>query len=433
MVEEQVQHSAPAVQPLFRTEVITERTHQWLGHVLLEPRVSRSVFALTSIAAVVGILSLLIMGTYTRKERVNGWLVPKSGFGRIFPPQQGIVSKLQVHEGTLVKAGAALLTLSTEVRSETRGDTREEIVRKLAGRRASLESERAWQVQHYDEQEANLKRRQASLALEHDHLDQQIKLQRDRQDLAQSEVKRQTELRERGLTTEPQVHQARQDVIAQASAMQVLERNRTELEREQLEVQTGLNDLPFQRRLKTAELERSIMTIDQELAEAESRREFVVTAPHDGVVGDMQVHVGNTARPEVPLLSIVPSGAELQAHLFCPTRAVGFIRPGQHVQLRYRAFPYQKFGIYSGQVESISRAAISPQELPHELQGLSSLSGADEPVYRVTVDLDRQTVVTYGMASPLQAGMQLEADVQIERRTLAEWLLDPLYSLTGKL
>jgi len=33
---------------------------------------------------------------------------------------------------------------------------------------------------------------------------------------------------------------------------------------------------------------------------------------------------------------------------------------------------------------------------------------------------------------PLQAGMQLEADVELETRRLYEWVLDPLYTLTGK-
>jgi membrane fusion protein len=31
----------------------------------------------------------------------------------------------------------------------------------------------------------------------------------------------------------------------------------------------------------------------------------------------------------------------------------------------------------------------------------------------------------------LQPGMQLEADVLIERRRLIEWVLEPLFTLTG--
>jgi membrane fusion protein len=71
--------------------------------------------------------------------------------------------------------------------------------------------------------------------------------------------------------------------------------------------------------------------------------------------------------------------------------------------------------------------------MTQQLAGLANLNGANEPVYRVTVDLARQTAMAYGQPVPLQPGMRVEADVMIETRHLIEWVLDPLYSLTGKL
>ena len=46
--------------------------------------------------------------------------------------------------------------------------------------------------------------------------------------------------------------------------------------------------------------------------------------------------------------------------------------------------------------------------------------------------LARQTAVAYGEPVALQPGMQLEADVLIEQRRLIEWVLDPLFTLTGR-
>jgi membrane fusion protein len=83
-------------------------------------------------------------------------------------------------------------------------------------------------------------------------------------------------------------------------------------------------------------------------------------------------------------------------------------------------------------VAHVSRSAISPGELPPQLAGLTSLYGANEPVYRLMVSLESQTITAYGQPLPLQPGMQLEADVVIDRRRLIEWLLDPLFTLTGK-
>ena len=56
-----------------------------------------------------------------------------------------------------------------------------------------------------------------------------------------------------------------------------------------------------------------------------------------------------------------------------------------------------------------------------------------EPLYRITVALDRQSVDAYGRPQPLTAGMQLEADVLLDRRHLIEWLFEPLLGLTGRL
>jgi membrane fusion protein len=118
--------------------------------------------------------------------------------------------------------------------------------------------------------------------------------------------------------------------------------------------------------------------------------------------------------------------------LFSPSRAIGFVRPGQRVLLRYQAFPYQKFGQYEGTVVYVSRSAISPGELSQQLAGLTSLYGANVPVYRITVSLAHQAVTAYGQPIPLQPGMELEASVVIESRRLIEWVFDPLFTLTGK-
>ena len=54
--------------------------------------------------------------------------------------------------------------------------------------------------------------------------------------------------------------------------------------------------------------------------------------------------------PASALASLVPAGAQLQAHLYAPSSAVGFVRAEQPVLLRYQAFPYQKFGHQHGRM-----------------------------------------------------------------------------------
>jgi membrane fusion protein len=195
-------------------------------------------------------------------------------------------------------------------------------------------------------------------------------------------------------------------------------------------------DLPLKLGRDTALLDRGMAELEQERAEAEARREIVVVAPHDGTVTAIHAVSGAKADTGTPLLSIVPLTSRLEAHLYAPSRSIGFVRTGQRVQLRYQAFPYQRFGHYEGVVAAISRAALSPAELPPQLAGLTSVTGVAagapaEPIYRITVSLTSQTVTAYGAQTPLQPGMTLEADVALERRRLFEWMLDPLYAVTG--
>jgi hypothetical protein len=44
----------------------------------------------------------------------------------------------------------------------------------------------------------------------------------------------------------------------------------------------------------------------------------------------------------------------LQAEIYIPSRAIGFVKPGQEVRLLYDAFPYQRFGAYRGRVVAAS-------------------------------------------------------------------------------
>lgn len=114
----------------------------------------------------------------------------------------------------------------------------------------------------------------------------------------------------------------------------------------------------------------------------------------------------------------------MAATLLVPGRAIGFVSPGQEVLLRYEAFPYQKFGLHRGRIEEISRTVLSPRELAEP-------AIASEPVYKVSASLERGKISAYGREVPLQAGMILEADIIQEKRSLLDWVLEPVYRFRG--
>ncbi|MCC6555779.1 MAG: HlyD family efflux transporter periplasmic adaptor subunit [Polyangiaceae bacterium] len=416
---------------LFRSEVLAERKTRWLGTVLLTPRPSHHVSAACAVLAAAAVLCLFFFGEYPRKARVSGWLVPERGLVQVFAPRPGVVTEVYVDEGAVVQKGDRLFALSAELQSAALGATQVEIARRLSSQRESLAAERRALERLREQRERSLSERLSALAAEQEKLDGEIALQRSRVELAQASVARRRALLKAGVASEEQVQAAEERRLEQGSRLHEIERARLAARRERSSVQGELLDLPLRHQAELARIDRAVAAIEREIAEVEAQRELVVPAPAAGSVSSLQAERGGLSDVKVPLLSIVPAGSKLVAHIFCPSRAAGFLRVGQRVLLRYAAYPYQKFGHYEGSVLSISRSAVSPGELPARLAGLSSLIGAAEPVYRVTVGLASQGIDAYGEVLPLHPGMLLEADVVLERRRLVEWMLEPLHTLAG--
>lgn len=414
--------------PLFRAEALADRQTQWLGPVLLAPRRSHRLFTAGAVVAMAAIIALLAFGEFTRKARVNGWLVPQQGLVRVFAPQPGVVVALYAKEGAHVRQGERLLKLSSELQSATLGATQAEVIRRLLELREALLEEQEQQQMLLVQQQSTYAERLEALRLELQQVERNIRTLEGRVDLSRRNTAVNRKLREQGYISEQQLQQVEGERLDRESQLGALRRQRIALKREQVTLEGELHDLPIKTRAQVASIRRNMAAAEEELAQAEARREIVVTAPQDGTVTAILVEQGGQANSSAPLFSIVPTGSRLEAHLYSPSRAVGFVRQGQRVLLRYQAYPYQKFGHHEGVVQSISRSAVSPGELPPQLAGMTGR----EPVYRITVRLTRQTVTAYGQEVTLQPGMQLQADIALETRRLYEWVLDPLYTLTGK-
>ena len=420
-------------QPLFRAQVLAEQQSQWLGKVLITSPISHAVFAGSAIVAASSIVALLFFGDYTRKERITGWLVPEHGLVQVYTPQSGVISQMSVQEGSNVQTGDRLLIVSTELQSEALGATRFEIVRRLQRRRDSLKSEQKLITQLYKQQLKSLNSRITASLDELGHRERELEVQHQRVELASKSVNRLSKHRSGGVVSEDRWLVSENERLDQLMRLRELQRDSSATQRERLALEAELEALPLEHQKNLAQNARDVDTLEQELAEAESRRQIVLTAPHSGTVAALQLEQGSSVKADLPLLSIIPAGSELEAQLYLPSRAIGFIEVGQSVLLRYRAFPYQKFGHYQGTIAKVSRSTVNRAELSPQMRGATDPLALDEPVYPVTVRLGSQTVNAYGRAIDLQPGMILEADVLIENRRLIEWVLEPLFTLTGKM
>jgi membrane fusion protein len=178
-------------------------------------------------------------------------------------------------------------------------------------------------------------------------------------------------------------------------------------------------ELPAKRADLQAAADLELSALEQKRIEMSASRRFIERSPVAGIVSSLQTEVGQAPMANVPLMSIMPDGAALQAELLLPTRAAGFIKPGEEARLQIEAYPFEKFGFVMGRVLSISRSILKPGEFlsPVEFK---------EAVYRVRVALDRDYIQAYGQKKPLRSGMALTADIVIDRKPLWRQLFDPL-------
>lgn len=415
---------------LFRPEVLDSRRRGWLGSIQLIRPVSLAWLTCLVLGAACLVAAYLTLGEYTRKARVAGFLTPDHGLIRLMAPQVATVLESNASEGRSVKRGDVLFVLAVG-QATLRGDTQEAVQASLAARKRSLEDSARQRIALEQAQAQALSRQADDMRRELASIGGEIDLQRQRLALAQQAQARLESLRGENFVSSAQVQAKSEEMLGVRAQIQALERQRSTHLREIGVLESQRREVPMRGRSAQGEIERDLATIAQQSAESEARRRIVVLAPQDGVLTGVLAEAGATVNPGVAMASLLPADARLQAHLFAPSSAVGFVRQNQAVQLRYQAFPYQKFGHQTGSVTQVSRSPLQAAELA----GLPLQTGAtagSEPLYRITVTLDRQTVAAYGQAQPLSPGMQLEADVVLDRRRLIEWLFEPVLGIAGR-
>lgn len=402
---------------LFRNEVLQEQKTQWLGPVLLVPKTSHRVFAAFGAATIAATLALIIFGSFPRKVRVTGAVVPEAGLMQVYARQVGTITDVDVTEGAEVRKGDRLATLSSDVQAAGVGAAGEHVARQLAARKQSLIEDRRNVERLSDQQKRALEEKLAALQTTEAALKGQYALQGARVASAQKTVARQKQMLKESIASGEHVQQAEESHIEQAAKLRELEVGKASVERDRISLEAELADVPLKLERDRASIDREIAVVDEEIAQLAAQREPTLTAPADGIVTALIAKPGLQADPKTALLAVAPKGSPLEAQIMCPSSAIGFLKIGQKVLVRYEAFPYQKFGHFEGRVTSVSRSAVISEN------GITQ--------YRVDVRLAEQSVRAFGRSEPLQPGMQLEADIVLENRRLIEWMLEPLFTVSG--
>ena len=377
----------------------------------------------TCVAA--GALTWAALASYARTEPVQGVVASIDPLAKIMAPRAGVVSKLDVHDGDIVAAGAPLAIVHVEEATEGGGTT-------ATSSLAAIEAQRKLAEQRLGLEPARLAAERARLAATISGARGQIVELNDELDLQDSLIASTRhsyeeigEVVAKGFITRTESERRHQVWLQAEQQRRSLRQQRDAAVASMTSAQAELARLPIDSAANVSTLNASIEQLAESRAQQSAEQGYTVTAPIAGRVTAVQTAPGRFADGRVPLMTIVPEHATMRVDLYAPSRSMGFVAVGQPVRLLYDAFPYQRFGSFGGHIARVSRAIITPAEIDAPLQ-------LKEAVYLVEVALDRQTVRVFGADTPLQPGMTLAANIVLERRTFLDWLLDPLRAVSNR-
>jgi HlyD family secretion protein len=144
-----------------------------------------------------------------------------------------------------------------------------------------------------------------------------------------------------------------------------------------------------------------------------------ILAPVDGVITEVtSTQPGDKIQANTPLGGIAPKNARPLLKIEIAEQDRGFVREGLPVQLKFNAFPYQRYGTIEGTLQY-----ISPATKPSAQSKL--------PVYEGRITLDRDHYNVGDTTYPLRYGMTANAEIVVRKRRLIDVALDPFRQVGG--
>lgn len=377
----------------------------WLGLLVCLLFVSAGVFAGST--------------EYARKESVQGWLVSKAGIIRVSARSSAVIREIARRPGDVVAAGDPLVYLSSDATLADGTSQSEEILSQL--RQEVLEVDKQLELSKNEQriEEDSLRQQLDSLEEAVVSLGSRLADQERRLALSTEKSRRLETALVTGAVSEWDVINQKEETGVVALDLRRLEQEIVNQQGERALLKSRRESVANRSSIQRSDLRARHRQLSQKIAAQESARLIVLKSPVSGVIASVEVHDGYSVTPDQMLMTVVPQGAELVAEVFVPSRAAGFIRPGQSVRIAYDAFPQEKFGTFDGRVSRVSEYVLLPGEIPQTFS-------IREATYKTQVVLASSSIETSAGTAMLRPGMLLSADIVLEKRNLVDWLLEPL-------
>jgi len=410
---------------LFRKQALDAQNQRLFGSISLAQPLSLSLITLSLSAVVASIILFLCFSNYARKETVLGYLKPDTGLISTYTNRDGVIAQLFVQEGSQVKAGQPLAAIVSAQILNSGEELSDKLTTELSKQSQLLDEKLQQQKRLQNEEFLRLSQRKGMLTESLAGLQRQQTLQSEKIALLVAQQSQYQKLHHEGYISELELQQQQEKHLIARQDLESLVRSSLQQKNEIQQLAHELTTLVDRYGAVRTEIAQQQSDLSRRLSQLENSHKLIINATHNGTITAIQVDEGQAVSNHTLLMSLLPQGSELVAELMLPTRSAGFVKMGDVARLRFEAFPHQRFGLMQSQIVRIDQALITQAtgSIPIQLQ---------EPVYRVRSKLSQQTIEGYGQSFPLKSGMLFEADIILDSRSLLDWLLDPIYSLQGR-
>jgi membrane fusion protein len=414
---------------VFRQEAINHQKMKWRGRALLLPGIPFWLTTGLCLFFIVAFLTFIIAGSYTRRANVTGEITSYPRAANVYSTVQGVVVKQLVTEGQLITAGTPIyqIDVSKSTRSGVVSDNQRrdinsqqariaQIISRLEGNKratlAMLEKQKAQYTAAFERSTDILRRAQEGIRIMKENM------------LNYRHYQAKGLINKDQLTNQVALYYQQQNNLLGLSG----QNEQNALQITALESQIHTQAAEFDNQIYQMELQR--YELQKELLNIDASGVIIVRALSEGRVDSLSVTVGQMVNVGDSLLQMLPDKVDHYALvLWVPNDAIPYISTGDRVNVRYDAFPAEKFGQFAGTVSVISKAPASPQEMQTYQGAPKAALTAAIPYYKVIVRPEKQAISYHGKRLSLENGMKAQSTLFLEKRKVYQWMLSPFYDM----
>ena len=453
----------PLLKPL--TEALEDHSAEGISILTADPWRFTQALVYTMVALVLAALVWSFFGHADVRVTASGSLVPASDVRRLYAPIDGELANIYIAEGQPVTRGdvvariyarGAIEAAKNALEARLKLDDAERDWKEFPAKRALMER-RASALREAAAVEARQHQRRLAdgtgqLAQGQQAQQQEARVNVDEATRARNAAKDEADKYARlfamaggGGVSQLQVEQKKSALQAADNALRVAQSRQGELAARQSiestqargQLETSGQELASLR-LQSEAADREVANVEGKLklqvqtarlvADAAARIQFenidqdnflLIVAPVDGVITDVtSTQPGDKIQANAPLGGIAPKNARPILKIEIAEHDRAFLREGLPVQLKFNAFPYQRYGLISGTLQT-----IAPATKPS--------AATRQPVYEGRVTLEQESYKVGTTSYPLRYGMTAVAEIVVRERRIIDLALDPFRNIGG--